>query len=235
MLLEVRDLCAGYGKVPVLNQVSFDLDEGETVAIIGPNGAGKTTLLKTICGLLNPTSGAVHFDGRSITQMAPDAIVRESLVYVPEGGRPFPNMSVYDNLLMGAFSNRKALELGILESIHEIFPVLADRRDQLARTLSGGERQMLALARGLVSRPRLIMLDEPSLGLAPKLIDEIYEKIRRFRNEFRLSVLLVEQNTAYALELADRGYVLENGAVVLEGESGALANSEHVKKAYLGL
>lgn len=235
MLLEVRDLCAGYGKVPVLNRVSFDLEEGETVAIIGPNGAGKTTLLKTVCGLLDPTSGAVHFDGRPITQMPPNAIVHESLVYVPEGGRPFPNMSVYDNLLMGAFSNREALKSGILKSIYEIFPVLADRRDQLARTLSGGERQMLALARGLVSRPRLIMLDEPSLGLAPKLIDEIYEKIRRLREEFRLSVLLVEQNTAYALELADRGYVLENGTVILEGDRHALANSEHVKKAYLGL
>jgi branched-chain amino acid transport system ATP-binding protein len=235
MLLEVTDLSAGYGRVPVLKQVSFHLDQGETIAIIGPNGAGKTTLLKSISGLLDPTSGTVEFDGRSIMQMTPDAIVRESLVYVPEGGRPFPNMSVHDNLLMGAFSNREALKSGILESVYEIFPILEDRKAQLAKTLSGGERQMLALARGLVSRPRLIMLDEPSLGLAPKLIDEIYAKIRRFREEFHLSVLLVEQNTAYALELADRGYVLENGRVILEGESRALAQSEHVKKAYLGL
>jgi branched-chain amino acid transport system ATP-binding protein len=144
-------------------------------------------------------------------------------------------MSVYDNLLMGAFSNRKVLKTKTLDTMYEIFPVLKARQEQLARTLSGGERQMLALARGLVSRPKLIMLDEPSLGLAPKLVDEIYEKIRLFRKEFGMTVLLVEQNTSYALELADRGYVLENGKIVLEGDSNFLSESEHVKKAYLGI
>jgi len=235
MLLSISDLEAGYGKVPVLHQVSFHVDEGETVAIIGPNGAGKSTLLKTISGLVKPRAGTVEYKGKSISGWASDAVVREGLAYIPEGGRPFPNMSVYDNLLMGAFSNREALSLGVLDTMYEIFPVLKARQEQLARTLSGGERQMLALARGLVSRPNLIMLDEPSLGLAPKLVDEIYEKIRRFRKEFGMTVLLVEQNTSYALELADRGYVLENGSIVLEGDSKFLGESEHVKKAYLGL
>ncbi|MCI0520316.1 MAG: ABC transporter ATP-binding protein [Chloroflexi bacterium] len=235
MFIKVTQLGAGYGKVPVLHDVDFQMEEGETVAIIGPNGAGKSTLLKTISGLVKPSSGSIEFNGKQIGGLSSDAVVREGLVYVPEGGRPFPNMSVYDNLLMGAFSNRKALSTGVLDAMYEVFPVLKARRDQLARTLSGGERQMLALARGLVSRPRLIMLDEPSLGLAPKLVDEIYEKIRALRQEFGLSVLLVEQNTSYALELADRGYVLENGHVALEGSSQFLNQSEHVKKAYLGL
>lgn len=235
MPINITQLSAGYGKVPVLHQVDIHIDDDETVAVIGPNGAGKSTLLKTISGLVKPTSGSVEFNGKQISGWTSDAIVRQGLAYVPEGGRPFPNMSVYDNLLMGAYSNREALKTGVLEAMYEIFPKLRTRREQLARTLSGGERQMLALARGLVSRPKLIMLDEPSLGLAPKLIDEIYEKIRQLRKEFGLTVLLVEQNTSYALELADRGYVLENGRVVLEGNSKFLSESEHVKQAYLGL
>jgi branched-chain amino acid transport system ATP-binding protein len=235
MLLDIRNLEAGYGKLPVLHQVNFHIDEGETVAIIGPNGAGKSTLLKTISGLVKPRTGSVEYNGKQIGGWSSDAVVREGLAYVPEGGRPFPNMSVYDNLLMGAFSNRKVLKTKTLDTMYEIFPVLKARQEQLAKTLSGGERQMLALARGLVSRPKLIMLDEPSLGLAPKLTDEIYEKIRLFRKEFGMTVLLVEQNTSYALELADRGYVLENGRIVLEGDSQFLGESEHVKKAYLGL
>jgi branched-chain amino acid transport system ATP-binding protein len=235
MLLNITNLGAGYGKVPVLHQIDFHMQEGETVAIIGPNGAGKSTLLKTISGLVKPTSGSVEYDGKQITGWSADAVVRAGLAYVPEGGRPFANMSVYDNLLMGAFSNRGVLKTGILEAMYEVFPVLKARKEQLAKTLSGGERQMLALARGLVSRPKLFMLDEPSLGLAPKLVDEIYEKIRRLRQDFGMTVLLVEQNTSYALELADRGYVLENGRVVLEGSNKFLSESEHVKKAYLGL
>jgi branched-chain amino acid transport system ATP-binding protein len=235
MLLNITELSAGYHKVPVLHQVNFHVDEGETVAIIGPNGAGKSTLLKTISGLVKPRSGSVEYGGKQIAGWSSDAVVRAGLAYVPEGGRPFANMSVNDNLLMGAFSNREALRAGILDTMYEIFPVLKERGEQLAKTLSGGERQMLALARGLVSRPKLIMLDEPSLGLAPKLVDEIYEKIRLFRKEFGMTVLLVEQNTSYALELADRGYVLENGSIILEGDSPHLRDSEHVKKAYLGL
>jgi branched-chain amino acid transport system ATP-binding protein len=235
MQLKVNGLNVAYGKVPVLHDVAIEVNEGETVAVIGPNGAGKSTLLKTISGLVKPVSGKIEFDGKQIGGLTSDVVVRHGLSYVPESGRPFPNMSVYDNLLMGAFSNRAALNSGILDVMYGIFPVLKARRDQLAKTLSGGERQMLALARGLISRPKLIMLDEPSLGLAPKLVDEIYEKIRTLRKEFGLSVLLVEQNTGYALELADRGYVLENGKVALEGDSTFLVSSEHVKKAYLGL
>jgi branched-chain amino acid transport system ATP-binding protein len=235
MLLNVSDIGAGYGKVPVLNNINFHIDDRETVSIIGPNGAGKSTLLKTISGLVKPKMGTIEYKGKQITGWTADAVIREGLAYIPEGGRPFPNMSVYDNLLMGAFSHREILNSGIMDTMYEIFPVLKARQEQLARTLSGGERQMLALARGLVSRPKLIMLDEPSLGLAPKLVDEIYEKIRLFRKEFGMTVLLVEQNTSYALELADRGYVLENGRIVLEGTSKMLRESEHVKKAYLGL
>jgi branched-chain amino acid transport system ATP-binding protein len=235
MSINVTQLSSGYGKVPILHQVDFHVEDGETVAIIGPNGAGKSTLLKTISGLVKATSGKVEFNGKQLTGRGSDAIVREGLAYVPEGGRPFPNMSVYDNLLMGAYSKRAVLKTGVLETMYEIFPILKARKEQLAKTLSGGERQMLALARGLVSHPKMIMLDEPSLGLAPKLVDEIYEKIRLFRKEMGLTVLLVEQNTSYALELADRGYVLENGRIVLEGSSSFLTESEHVKKAYLGL
>jgi len=235
MSINITQLSSGYGKVPILHQVDFHIEDGETVAIIGPNGAGKSTLLKTISGLVKATSGKVEFNGKQLTGRGSDAIVREGLAYVPEGGRPFPNMSVYDNLLMGAYSKREVLKTGVLETMYEIFPILKARKEQLAKTLSGGERQMLALARGLVSHPKLIMLDEPSLGLAPKLVDEIYEKIRLFRKELGLTVLLVEQNTSYALELADRGYVLENGRIVLEGSSSFLSESQHVKKAYLGL
>jgi branched-chain amino acid transport system ATP-binding protein len=235
MSINIAGLNAGYKNVPVLRDLEFHVEEGETVAIIGPNGAGKSTLLKTISGLVKPTSGTINFFGKQIAGMAPDAVVRQGLVYVPEGGKPFANMSVQDNLLMGAYGNRAVLKTGIIEELHEIFPILKKRKDQLAKTLSGGERQMLALARGLISRPKLIMLDEPSLGLAPKLVEEIYEKIRLLRKEYGLTVLLVEQNTSYALELANRGYVLENGSIVLSGESSELMNSEHVKKAYLGL
>jgi branched-chain amino acid transport system ATP-binding protein len=235
MSINITNLNAGYNNVPVLRDVNFNVQDGETVAIIGPNGAGKSTLLKTISGLVKPSSGSIDMAGKEIAGMSADQVVRQGLVYVPEGGRPFANMSVHDNLLMGAYGNRSVLKTGIEEELYEIFPILKARKNQLSRTLSGGERQMLALARGLISRPKVIMLDEPSLGLAPKLVEEIYEKIRLLREEFGLTVLLVEQNTGYALELANRGYVLENGSIVLQGDSDFLMNSEHVKKAYLGL
>ena len=233
-MLEVKDLCGGYGRVPVLQDVSFRVAKDEVVAIIGPNGAGKSTLLKTISGLLRPQAGSIRLEGSDITNLPPDQVVRHGIAYVPEGGRPFPNMSVLDNLRMGAYSNPAALKTGVLEEIYELFPVLRARSKQYARTLSGGERQMLAIARGLVARPKLIMLDEPSLGVAPKLVDEIYEKIQALKR-IGLTVLLVEQNTSYALELADRGYVLENGRIVLEDTAAALATCEHIKKFYLGL
>ena len=235
MIITSSGLHSGYGKVPILVDVGFDVNEGETVAIIGPNGAGKSTLLKTIVGLVRSTAGKVIFDGRDISGKTPDTIVKLGLSLVPEGGRPFPNMSVMDNLLMGAFGNRDVLKTGVLDEMFEIFPRLKERANQTARTLSGGERQMLALARGLVSRPKLIMLDEPSLGLAPNLVDEVYGKIKTLREELGLTVLLVEQNISYALDLASRVYVLENGRVAMQGTSDELRTSEHIKKHYLGL
>lgn len=233
-ILGVSSLNAGYGKVPVLHDVTFHVCEGEIVAIIGPNGAGKSTLLKTISGLIKPSSGEIRFKEQRIEGLETHEVTRVGVSYVPEGGRLFPNMSVRDNLLMGAYVNRANLKEGVLEEIFEIFPVLKERQSQMARTLSGGEKQMLAIGRGLASRPRLLMMDEPSLGLAPKLVDEIYQKLRSLR-ALGLTVLLVEQNITYALELAGRGYVLENGHVVLEDTSEELAHNVHIKKHYLGL
>ncbi|HMD88709.1 MAG TPA: ABC transporter ATP-binding protein [Anaerolineaceae bacterium] len=233
-MLEIKNLNSGYAKVSVLRNVAFHVDENEMVAIIGPNGAGKSTLLKTITGLVKAQSGNVIFGKDDITGLTPNEVVHRGIAYVPEGGRPFPNMTVMDNLMMGAYSNRNILKTGVLDEIYDLFPILKNRSKQFARTLSGGERQMLAIARGLVCRPKLIMLDEPSLGVAPKLVDEIYERIRDLK-KLGLTVLLVEQNTGYALELADRGYVLENGQVAMEGSATDLANSDHIKKFYLGI
>ncbi len=233
-MIEVKDLSVSYGKVPALRSVSLNVGEHETVAVIGPNGAGKSTLLKAIAGLVHPQSGKVVIDGKETTGAAPDLMVRQHVSLVPEGGRVFPNMSVLDNLRMGAFSCRDNIKAGVLDEVYALFPILAQRSNQFARTLSGGERQMLAIARGLVSRPRLLMLDEPSLGVAPKLVDEIYGKLAML-SQRGMTVLLVEQNTSYALELANRGYVLENGRLVLAGEAKELAGSDHVRKHYLGL
>lgn len=233
-LLKVSDLNAGYGKVPVLHNVELRVAEGEVVAVIGPNGAGKSTLLKTISGLIEPYSGQITFAGERYEGAAPHDVTQAGISHVPEGGRLFTNMSVEENLLMGGYGNREGLRSGVLEEVYEIFPVLRERRHQLAKTLSGGERQMLAIGRGLTARPKLLMLDEPSLGLAPKLIDAIYEKLHALR-ELGLTVLLVEQNTGYALDLAGRGYVLENGHIVMEGTGDALAHDDHVRECYLGL
>ncbi len=233
-LLKVLDLNAGYGKVPVLHDVAFRVSEGEVVAVIGPNGAGKSTLLKTISGLIEPYSGQIVFAGKRYEGAAPHDISRAGISHVPEGGRLFVNMSVEENLLMGGYGNREGLRSGVLEEIFEMFPILSERRLQLAKTLSGGERQMLAIGRGLAGRPKLLMLDEPSLGLAPKLVDVIYQKLHALRDR-GLTVLLVEQNTGYALDLAERGYVLENGHMVMEGTGYDLAHDDHVKQSYLGL
>lgn len=233
-MLEVNQLNSGYGKVPILNNVTLSIKKGETVAVIGPNGAGKSTLLKTLSGLIPPTSGEICLDGQNVAGLSPDKINRLGISYVPEGGRPFPNMTVLDNLLMGAYAHRASLKDGTMDEMYTLFPILKKRSDQYARNLSGGERQMLAIARGLVNHPKLLMLDEPSLGLAPKLIDDIYDSIYLLK-EKGLTVLLIEQNTSYALELADRAYVLENGSIVLQGQCSELSQSDHVRKAYLGL
>ncbi len=233
-LLRVEQLSSGYHRVLILNEVSFHVREGEMVAIIGPNGAGKTTLLKTISGLIQPASGRIFFNGHEISGQPPHAISRFGIAHVPEGGRLFPNMSVMENLLMGAYGNREVLKTGVLDELFELFPRLKERRHQLARTLSGGERQMLAIARGMASRPRLLMLDEPSLGLAPVLVETIYDRLRVLR-ERGLTILLVEQNIHHAFSLADRGYVLENGHIVLEGACTALSQNPHIRQHYLGL
>jgi len=233
-ILTVTNLNAGYGKVVVLRDVNLHVCEKEIVAVIGPNGAGKSTLLKNICGLLRSTSGSVSYKGKEISGQPAHKTISAGISYVPEGGNPFLNMTVFENLRIGAFSKREVLKSDILNEIYDLFPILRERQKQPARTLSGGQKQMLAIGRALTSQPDLLMLDEPSLGLAPNLVKEIYGKLQRLR-DFGLTVLLVEQDTSHALRLADRGYVLENGIVRMEGSGLELARSEHVKTHYLGL
>lgn len=234
-MLRVNKINVFYGDLQALWNVSIKVDKGELVTVIGANGAGKTTLLKTISGLLHPKSGEIYFLGKRIDKLTPDKIAKMGIAHVPEGRRVFPYLTVYENLLMGAYANKEAWEkrFDTLEWIYELFPILKERRKQLAGTLSGGEAQMLAIARGLMARPKLLMLDEPSLGLAPKLVLKAFEMIRRIHDE-GMTILLVEQNIYHALKLANRGYVLMEGRVVLEGTGGELLGDERVKKAYLG-
>jgi branched-chain amino acid transport system ATP-binding protein len=235
MMLEVDIVNTFYGKFRALWDVSLRIDEREIVALVGANGAGKTTMLNTISGLLHPASGSIQFCSLKIDQMPPHQIVKMGISHIPEGGKPFPDMTVYENLEMGAYHDetwKKREE--ILEQVYDIFPILKERRGQLARTLSGGERQMLSIGRGLMSRPRLCALDEPSYGLGPLLVKEIFNVIRVLRDQ-GMTLLLVEQNVQQSLEIADRGYVLENGRVVSEGKSRELLQNDHIKKAYLGL
>jgi branched-chain amino acid transport system ATP-binding protein len=234
-MLEVCDVATVYGKVQALWDVCIEVHEEEIVALIGSNGAGKTTLLKTITGLLPPASGSVEFLGQRIDGLPSHAIVELGISHVPEGGKVFPDMSVRENLEMGAYPlHAWKQKEETLEQVYEVFPRLKERERQLARTLSGGERQMLAMGRGLMSRPKLCLLDEPSYGLAPLLVAEIFRIIRELRDE-GITILLIEQNVRHSLEIADRAYVLENGRVCLQGECGELLESETVRQAYLGL
>jgi len=234
-MLELHNVSASYGKLQILWNVSFKIDSGEFVTLIGPNGAGKTTTLKTISGILHPISGTISFLGRTINHLPPHKIIENGLAHVPEGKRIFPYMTVYENLLMGAYSKDARRKISdSLDYVFNIFPKLYERKNQLAGTLSGGERQMLAIGMGLMSRPILIMLDEPSLGLAPKLVMKTFDIIRAVNDE-GITVLLVEQNVLHSLRLCDRGYVLENGTVALSGSGEELSENEHVKKTYLGL
>lgn len=234
-MLEVRDLDVAHGEVVALRGVGLTVGEGESVAVIGANGAGKSTLLRTISGLLRPRRGAVLFDGTRVDHLQPYEVAALGIAHVPEGRRVLPEMTVEENLELGAFLPRpKARRKESLVWVYEIFPRLAERRRQWAGTLSGGEQQMLAVGRGLMLRPRLLMLDEPSLGLAPMLVEVTFEKIAEIRKE-GIGILLVEQNVQRALGLADRGYVLEGGQVVLQGSSQALLENPHVKVAFLGL
>jgi len=234
-MLEAKNVKTFYGKVGVLWEVSFKVDENAIIALVGSNGAGKTTVLNTISGLLRPASGSLEFLGRRIDGMSPHEIVKLGISYVQEGGKPFPDMTVHENLEMGAYiSEAWKKKKETLHQVYQIFPRLRERSGQLARTLSGGERQMLAMGRSLMSRSRLCMFDEPSYGLAPLLVKELFDFIRRLREQ-GITILLVEQNVRNALEIADRAYVLENGRIVLEAESKKLLENDHIKKAYLGL
>lgn len=234
-LLSVHGLSAAYGRVTTLWDVSFDVGEGEIVSLIGSNGAGKTTTLRVVSGLLPVRAGSVEFDGRDLSRLRSDQIVALGVVHVPEGRLLWPRMTVEENLLLGAYlPAAKAKRAETLALVYGQFPRLRERRDQLAGTLSGGERQMCAIARGLMGRPRLLMLDEPSLGLSPRLVGEVFQRILSLREQ-GITVLLVEQNVHRALEIAQRGYVLELGRVTKTGSGSQLLADPYMKTAYLGL
>jgi branched-chain amino acid transport system ATP-binding protein len=236
-LLEVRDVHVAYGAgVRALQGVSLRVEPGEVVALIGANGAGKTTLLKTIAGLVQPQQGDVVFEGRVISAVDAADRVKLGVALVPEGRRLFSRLSVVENLTLGSYTNgAPAHRREMLDRIHELFPVLRERARQRAGTLSGGEAQMLAIARALMSRPRFLMLDEPSLGIMPRLVDQVMDSLRRLHEIEGLTMFLVEQNVPAALDLADRGYVVQTGRVVLEGSSEVLRGSDLVRQAYLGM
>jgi branched-chain amino acid transport system ATP-binding protein len=234
-MLEVDGLSAGYGRIQILWDIRIDVNEGELVALVGANGAGKTTLLKTISGVMRPTSGTITFMGKRIDRLAPNAIVDLGLSHIPEGRRLFPDMSIRENLEMGAYPGRSWKKRHeTMERVFELFPRLQERAGQLARTLSGGEQQMLAMGRGMMSLPKMCIVDEPSNGLAPILVSEIFRILQSLRDE-GITILLVEQNVRQTLAIADRACVLENGRVALEGTCESLLCSDHVRKAYLGL
>ena len=233
-MLKVKNLKVGYGNVPVIFDLSFEVRQGEVVAIVGSNGAGKSTLLKTISGILRPSAGEILFCDKRIYNIPAYRIVEMGISHVPEGRQVFGKMSIKDNLMLGAYVLRSESEKAArLREVYELFPILRDRENQKAETLSGGEQQMLAIARGLMSNPRLLMVDEMSLGLAPFLVDRVMDTLKVIRN--KVTVLLVEQKVQEALEIADRGYVLQNGRLAMEGSGAELLESDIVKKAYLGL
>lgn len=236
-MLQITNLSAYYDRICALRRVSIHVREGEIVCLIGANGAGKSTLLNVISGIVPPSDGDIKFDGKSIKNLRPDKIVKRGIVQVPEGRQIFPDMTVKENLELGAYLRYKKREkeevAETLEKIFEKFPLLDERKNQPAGTLSGGEQQMLAIGRALMSAPRILLLDEPSMGLAPIVVEQIFDIIRSLREE-GVTILLVEQNARSALSIADRGYVLETGTVILEGLSSELVEDEEVKRAYLG-
>ena len=233
-MLEVKDLQVFYGMIQAIKGISFEVNEGETVALIGANGAGKTTTLHTITGLLSPKKGSVVFEGKEITKVPAHKIVSLGMAHVPEGRRVFAQLSVYQNLKMGAYTRKDNAEIDeMLETVYKRFPRLKERQNQMAGTLSGGEQQMLAMGRALMSKPKIVLLDEPSMGLSPILVNEIFDIIQSL-NKAGTTVLLVEQNAKKALSIADRAYVLETGRIVQSGDAQVLLNDESIKKAYLG-
>ena len=233
-MLQVRDLHAGYGKSEVLRGISFDVRRGEIVTIVGANGAGKTTTLRTLCGIVRATAGSIELDGVPLNVRAPHEIVELGVTMIPEGRQLFPFLTVEENLRMGSFKkSARASSAQRLEELLVLFPLVKERLKQLAVSLSGGEQQMVAIARGMMAGPRLLIFDEPSLGLSPLLVEQMFEIVRKVAEQ-GTTVLLVEQNVFHTLQLADRGYVLENGAVVLSGSGKELLVNPHIRKAYLG-
>lgn len=230
-MLSIESLAAGYHRLQILHEISLRVDQGQIVALVGANGAGKTTTLKTISGLVRATSGSIRFEGQEMVGLRPSDIVKRGVVQVPEGRALFGSLTVEENLAMGAWTRKGSLEA--LESVYELFPILASRRRQLAETFSGGQQQMLAIGRALMARPKLLMLDEPSTGLSPKLTWSVLEAVEKVRDE-GVAVLLVEQNAAQALRISDYAYVMESGTIVLEGPGPELAGDDRVRAAYLG-
>ena len=233
-LLDIKDLRGGYGAVEVLRGVDLQVQAGEIVALLGSNGAGKSTLNHNVCGIYPTWSGSVKFEGQEISRAHYRDVVRAGLIQVPEGRKVFPNMSVLENLELGSYARARARRAANVQKVFAIFPRLKERITQLAGTLSGGEQQMLAIGRGMMAEPKLLILDEPSLGLSPLLVEEMFALIRQL-NADGLAILLVEQNVAQSLEIAKRAYVLENGAVRFSGSSGDLLKSDELRRAYLGV
>ena len=233
-MLEVKDLQVYYGVIQALKGISFHVNQGEVIALIGANGAGKTTTLQTLTGILSPKSGSIVFGGKDLTRTPAHKIVEMGMAHVPEGRRVFADMSVYENLLLGAYTRKDKAEIAeSLASVYKRFPRLEERKGQRAGTLSGGEQQMLAMGRALMSKPRIILMDEPSMGLSPIFVNELFDIIREV-SESGTTVLLVEQNAKKALSIADRAYVLETGSITMDGKAEDLLNDEAVQKAYLG-
>ncbi|MBS0248675.1 MAG: ABC transporter ATP-binding protein [Proteobacteria bacterium] len=235
-MLEIAGISAGYSSVPVLREVSIRVAEGQFVSVVGPNGAGKSTLFKTISGILTPTAGSIRFEGSDLLTVPASRRAHLGIAHVPEGRHVFPSLTVMENLELGAYTEAGQRSWATnIDRILQLFPVLSERRRQFAGTLSGGEQQMLAIGRGLASSPKLLMLDEPSMGLAPAIADFIFDQLTEIRRQTGLTILLVEQRVAEALQTADHGYVLEAGRVVLEGNNQALRADDRIRAAYLGM
>jgi branched-chain amino acid transport system ATP-binding protein len=232
-LLKLSDVHVSYGSIKAVKGIDIEVNEGEIVSLIGSNGAGKTTTMRTICGLIKPVKGKIEFNGKDITKTGTPEIIRMGISMSPEGRQVFPRMSVKDNLIMGGFIKNKAEESEMIGQVFELFPRLKERISQQAGTLSGGEQQMLAIGRAIMSKPKLLLLDEPSLGLAPIIVQDIFNLVKEI-NKLGTTIMLVEQNARMALMISDRGYVLETGKITLSDEASILLNSDEVKKAYLG-
>ncbi len=236
-MLRIQSLSSYYGNIQALRGVSLHVEAGEVVALLGANGAGKTTLLNTICGLINNRKGSINFLGTDIINLNTEKIVKMGICQVPEGRQLFDTLTIRDNLLLGCYTCRRSGKKEIqkkLDHVFEIFPILKERENQYAGTLSGGQQQMLAIGRALMSEPKLLLLDEPSMGLAPKIVSEIFNIIKELKNKKGTTILLVEQNARMALNVADRGYIMETGRIVLQGSSTELLGNKEVKRAYLG-